>query len=202
MYDVEIQNDTIERSNPDEIAAWLHDCIEEDEFGVSKEDIYEVIPDADALSATDFVKLVLTEVGMDDETWENMLADNVGGISDCYADVLTDLAAQLSDDDLFTLQRAISQTGYGNDPIMTADEFWGTVDASDPRAFANIFWFGSHDGEPHANPNDDYFGYDGYANVVSYTYIPRKDCLDVVLDYISMSAEDFEQLASDNDVSL
>jgi len=66
------------------------------------------------------------------------------------------------------------ETNRYDDEIMDTDTLseYMTNDNGDPFYWVNRFYFGSDDyGDGSANPNRDYFVFNGYGNIVSFDYI-------------------------------
>ena len=80
-----------------------------------------------------------------------------------------------------------------DDEIMTAYELEEYAKNQDPMYLLNRFYFGCDEGrkETSANPNRNYFSFDGYGNIISFDYIYNKYAdefynidIDALVDYI------------------
>ena len=93
----------------------------------------------------------------------------------------------MSESQLYTnCNEYFDKTGYFDDRIYDMEEFDEMMSGVSPWNIATKIFYGDF------RPNDNYFKFDGYANLQSFDYISDEVDLEEIADYIIDNDEDFD----------
>ena len=102
-------------------------------------------------------------------------------------EMIKDLLENMSESQLYTIANEYSdKTNYYDDRIYDMDEFDEIMSGMSPSDIATKIFYGDF------RPNDNYFKFDGYANLESFDYISDEVDLEEIADYIVDNDEDFD----------
>ena len=102
-------------------------------------------------------------------------------------EMIKDLLENMSESQLYIIvNEYFDKTNYYDDRIYDMDEFDEIMSGMSPSDIATKIFYGDF------RPNDNYFRFDGYANLESFDYISDEVDLEEVADYIVDNDEDFD----------
>ena len=102
-------------------------------------------------------------------------------------EMIKDLLENMSESQLYIIVNEYSdKTNYYDDRIYDMDEFDEIMSGMSPSDIATKIFYGDF------RPNDNYFKFDGYANLESFDYISDEVDLEEIADYIVDNDEDFD----------
>ena len=102
-------------------------------------------------------------------------------------EMIKDLLENMSESQLYIIANEYSdKTNYYDDRIYDMDEFDEIMSGMSPSDIATKIFYGDF------RPNDNYFKFDGYANLQSFDYISNEVDLEEIADYIVDNDEDFD----------
>ena len=102
-------------------------------------------------------------------------------------EMIKDLLENMSESQLYIIANEYSdKTNYYDDRIYDMDEFDEIMDGMSPWNIATKIFYGDF------RPNDNYFRFDGCANLESFDYISDEIDLEEIADYIIDNDEDFD----------
>ena len=102
-------------------------------------------------------------------------------------EMIKDLLENMSESQLYTIvNEYFDKTNYYDDRIYDMDEFNEIMSGMSPSDIATKIFYGDF------RPNDNYFRFDGYANLQSFDYISDEVDLEEIADYIIDNDEDFD----------
>lgn len=102
-------------------------------------------------------------------------------------EMIKDLLENMSESQLYIIANEYSdKTNYYDDRIYDMDEFDEIMSGMSPSDIATKIFYGDF------RPNDNYFKFDGYANLESFDYISDEVDLEEIADYIVDNDEDFD----------
>ena len=102
-------------------------------------------------------------------------------------EMIKDLLENMSESQLYIIANEyFDKTNYYDDRIYDMDEFDEIMSGMSPSDIATKIFYGDF------RPNDNYFKFDGYANLESFDYISDEVDLEEIADYIVDNDEDFD----------
>ena len=102
-------------------------------------------------------------------------------------EMIKDLLENMSESQLYTIANEyFDKAEYYDDRIYDMEEFDEMMDDMLPSDIATKIFYGDF------RPNDNYFKFDGYANLESFDYISDEVDLEEIADYIVDNDEDFD----------
>ena len=102
-------------------------------------------------------------------------------------EMIKDLLENMSESQLYIIvNEYFDKTNYYDDRIYDMDEFDEIMSGMSPSDIATKIFYGDF------RPNDNYFKFDGYANLESFDYISDEVDLEEIADYIVDNDEDFD----------
>ena len=102
-------------------------------------------------------------------------------------EMIKDLLENMSESKLFTIYNEyLDKTEYCDDRIYDMEEFDEIMSGLSPWDVATKIFYGDF------RPNDNYFRFDGYANLESFDYISNEIDFEEIADYIVDNDEDFD----------
>ena len=102
-------------------------------------------------------------------------------------EMIKDLLENMSESQLYIIANEyFDKTEYYDDRIYDMDEFDEIMSGMSPSDIATKIFYGDF------RPNDNYFKFDGYANLESFDYISDEVDLEEIADYIVDNDEDFD----------
>ena len=102
-------------------------------------------------------------------------------------EIIKDLLENMSESQLYIIANEyFDKTEYYDDRIYDMDEFDEIMSGMSPSDIAMKIFYGDF------RPNDNYFKFDGYANLQSFDYISDEVDLEEISDYIVDNDEDFD----------
>lgn len=102
-------------------------------------------------------------------------------------EMIKDLLENMSESQLYIIANEyFDKTEYYDDRIYDIDEFDEIMSGMSPWDIAAKVFYGDF------RPNDNYFKFDGYANLQSFDYISDEVDLEEIADYIVDNDEDFD----------
>ena len=102
-------------------------------------------------------------------------------------EMIKDLLENMSESQLYIISNEyFDKTNYYDDRIYDMDEFDEIMSGMSPSDIATKIFYGDF------RPNDNYFKFDGYANLESFDYISDKVDLEEIADYIIDNDQDFD----------
>ena len=102
-------------------------------------------------------------------------------------EMIKDLLENMSESQLYIIcNEYFDKTNYYDDRIYDMDEFDEIMSGMSPSDIATKIFYGDF------RPNDNYFRFDGYANLESFDYISDEVDLEKIADYIIDNDEDFD----------
>ena len=102
-------------------------------------------------------------------------------------EMIKDLLENMSESQLYIIvNEYFDKTNYYDDRIYDMDEFDEIMSGMSPSDIATKIFYGDF------RPNDNYFKFDGYANLQSFDYISDEVDLEEIADYIVDNDEDFD----------
>ena len=102
-------------------------------------------------------------------------------------EMIKDLLENMSESQLYTIANEyFDKTRYYDDRIYDMDEFDEIISGMSTSDIATKIFYGDF------RPNDNYFKFDGYANLESFDYISDEVDLEEIADYIVDNDEDFD----------
>ena len=102
-------------------------------------------------------------------------------------EIIKDLLENMSESQLYIIvNEYFDKANYYDDRIYDMDEFNEIMSGMSPSDIATKIFYGDF------RPNDNYFRFDGYANLQSFDYISDEVDLEEIADYIIDNDEDFD----------
>ena len=102
-------------------------------------------------------------------------------------EMIKDLLENMSESQLYIIANEyFDKTNYYDDRIYDMDEFDEIMSGMSPSDIATKIFYGDF------RPNDNYFKFNGYANLESFDYISDEVDLEEIADYIVDNDEDFD----------
>ena len=102
-------------------------------------------------------------------------------------EMIKDLLENMSESQLYIIvNEYFDKTNYYDDRIYDMDEFDEIMSGMSPSEIATKIFYGDF------RPNDNYFKFNGYANLESFDYISDEVDLEEIADYIVDNDEDFD----------
>lgn len=109
-------------------------------------------------------------------------------------EMILDVLREMNDNEIATIWNEYCREVYRyDDEIMTDYEMEEYAKTQDVMNILNRFYFGNDDGQENtsANPNRNFFTFNGYGNIISFDYIYNKYAdefyyvdVDEMIDYI------------------